>query len=677
MKVLGSLVTVMVCLAAVSFGLDQEIYTASQNHILRVRKLGDVAPQTMADIDGRVLLSLAVHEDRMYWSEKDQDRIYRANLDGTDEIIWLSGYAEPFGLTVHPGTGMLYWHDDNHIYRASSDGSSVGVVIASALIGTFALDTGSGKLVWMEGNSGALKKADLDGSNIADITPAGLPSGGAAAHFPCALAIASDALFFYHVSHNAVQHKVYKTDFDGAYVEEALNISGALTLLTSMSFGIEDEMLYVGVYDGSDPVWPFSIKRFQTDNGYQETALTRGEQEPYALSMGEIMNLYLRRNLVVHRQGEQSVLWFADRTGVKKKALAEIQILADVLKDVADMAVVYDENASTGTVFWSEMDLYGGPSHLFSVNTGGANRQTIATGTGGIGGIAVDAENNRLYRTNVLGQGIIRSTLAGGSVSAVATLLSWWGYPIGLALDKVAGKLYFATISGSAGKIGVHDLNTAQSDILLDLGFMAFGLAHDSTTNRLYVTDDNMRVYTCAIDGSGLTLIPDFRGGNLHVDSEGGWVYGARSTVLQRAALDGTDLEELGSLPAYHGVIAMHKFEYRLTILGPQEVRVGESVTLRIGVLPQLTGAVTYEWYKDGVLIEGAHQDTYTMNAVSFDDAGEYQLLVTDESKRVYLSEPFVLTVNEAMPAGGLPAMAMLLAIMLLAGATRTIKRSV
>lgn len=84
-----------------------------------------------------------------------------------------------------------------------------------------------------------------------------------------------------------------------------------------------------------------------------------------------------------------------------------------------------------------------------------------------------------------------------------------------------------------------------------------------------------------------------------------------------------------------------------LTILGRPTVHVGSSITLNIGVLPPLVGQVTYSWFKDGVLIDGANSPSYTIHALVEEDAGEYYVVVTDEINRTYTSGPFTLTVLE------------------------------
>ncbi len=672
MKTWGIVIAVVCGLSALAAGLEQELYTASEQHIVRVNNLGDVAPEVQVDTGNAVLRSLAVQEDWVYWSVLGQDVIYRSALDGAQTEVAVSGTGEALGLDVDPNTGMLYWFDADGIYRATPGGGAIETVVNSALIGAMALDADGGALYWMEGDAGTLKKAGLDGASVGDITPAGLPAEGTPGYFPCALAVGPDGLYFYSASHHDQESRIYETDGQGSYFAEVLAFTDPLTFVASLSFNEEEDMLYVCCFEGALTSWPLVVYRYQVGQAYKEAVLSALEQQADSLPVEDQVPVLGRRNFELRQEDGQPALWFADGAGINRKALSALKLLSTVTnRPVPDMKVVYDTNASTGLVFWSELDLYGGPSDLYSVNTRGANRQTISSDTAGIYGIAVDVENNQVYWTTMLNPRIRRSTLDGGSASTFTTLPSWFGNPTGLALDKVAGNLYFVTISGSTGKIGVCNLNTGAASLVVDLAFMPFGISHDSTTDRLYVTDENMRVYSCGSDGSGLALIPDLRGGNLHVDSQEGRVYAARNNTLRRVALDGTGLEELGGLPAYHGVIALHKFEYSLTIVGPQDVQTGKAVTLRIGTLPQLTGQITYAWYKDGTIINGANAPEYSISAVTHDDAGEYQVQITDESKRLYLSEPFVLIVKDAMPAGGVLALGVVLVSVLLFGARR------
>lgn len=86
-------------------------------------------------------------------------------------------------------------------------------------------------------------------------------------------------------------------------------------------------------------------------------------------------------------------------------------------------------------------------------------------------------------------------------------------------------------------------------------------------------------------------------------------------------------------------------------VIGPHWAEEGDPVTFT-ALLPALVGTVTYEWYKDDVLIIGADTDTYYIPAVTFGDAGMYKLIVTDESKEIMESAPFELVV---LAEGSLP----------------------
>lgn len=96
-------------------------------------------------------------------------------------------------------------------------------------------------------------------------------------------------------------------------------------------------------------------------------------------------------------------------------------------------------------------------------------------------------------------------------------------------------------------------------------------------------------------------------------------------------------------------------------ILGSQKVKEGDAVTLS-AFLSYMVGTVTIAWYKDGVVLEGQAGTEYHISNVTPDDAGEYHLLVTDESKGLYESPPFVLEVitEASMPVSSIVALGLL-----------------
>jgi len=98
-------------------------------------------------------------------------------------------------------------------------------------------------------------------------------------------------------------------------------------------------------------------------------------------------------------------------------------------------------------------------------------------------------------------------------------------------------------------------------------------------------------------------------------------------------------------------------------IIGSQKVKEGDAVTLS-AFLSYMVGTVTIAWYKDGVALDGQTGTEYHISSVTPDDAGEYKLLVTDESKGLYESPPFVLEVVAAtnMPVSGIVVLGILAA---------------
>lgn len=91
-------------------------------------------------------------------------------------------------------------------------------------------------------------------------------------------------------------------------------------------------------------------------------------------------------------------------------------------------------------------------------------------------------------------------------------------------------------------------------------------------------------------------------------------------------------------------------------IVGRPRVEIGSHAVLKAETA-HLVGSVSYEWLKDSVAIPGAIAVEYVITQVDESHAGVYVLRVTDESKGVYESAPFIL---EVLPEGSLPVSTML-----------------
>jgi DNA-binding beta-propeller fold protein YncE len=72
-------------------------------------------------------------ENKVYWYDKDDGKIFRANLDGTgiETLITFSGGNDVQGIALDTENGKIYWTDDDSgtISRSNLDGSSSEQII--------------------------------------------------------------------------------------------------------------------------------------------------------------------------------------------------------------------------------------------------------------------------------------------------------------------------------------------------------------------------------------------------------------------------------------------------------------------------------------------------------------------------------------------------------------------
>ena len=121
--------------------------------------------------------------DKMYWTDKDEEAIRRANVDGSDvEDLVTSGLGEPLALALDMANGKMYWSDKytDTIGRANVDGSNVEDLVTSGLKEVYglALDVAGGKMYWTDKSEKVIRRANLDGTNIEDLITSGLEEGG-------------------------------------------------------------------------------------------------------------------------------------------------------------------------------------------------------------------------------------------------------------------------------------------------------------------------------------------------------------------------------------------------------------------------------------------------------------------------------------------------------------------
>jgi hypothetical protein len=117
----------------------------------------------------------------MYWTNFSNDKIQRANLEipsgetastRTDIEDLLTGGGAPQGIALDVVGGKMYWIDGftGKIRRANLDGTGVeDLVTGLSLPIGIALDVASGKMYWTDIGTTKIQRANLDGTGVVDI----------------------------------------------------------------------------------------------------------------------------------------------------------------------------------------------------------------------------------------------------------------------------------------------------------------------------------------------------------------------------------------------------------------------------------------------------------------------------------------------------------------------------
>ena len=121
-------------------------------------------------------ITVDVPGGKIYWVERMDDVICRANLDGSGKQTILhcyDGVSNSWDVAVHGS--KLYWTDallgTDNISRADLDGSNVENDVIASLNGPryLAIDHSAGKLYWASDGDNSIKRANLDGTGLETI----------------------------------------------------------------------------------------------------------------------------------------------------------------------------------------------------------------------------------------------------------------------------------------------------------------------------------------------------------------------------------------------------------------------------------------------------------------------------------------------------------------------------
>jgi uncharacterized protein YjbI with pentapeptide repeats len=136
--------------------------------------------QTLVEVGGGLRsLDVDTLHGKIYWTDVNNFVIRRANLDGSNmEDVITSGLAFPSAIRVDAVGGKIYWGDQTNeeIRRADLDGSNAEPIISTPFHRGIALDLAGGKIYWSTSSNatqGTIRRANLDGSVPETVVPVG------------------------------------------------------------------------------------------------------------------------------------------------------------------------------------------------------------------------------------------------------------------------------------------------------------------------------------------------------------------------------------------------------------------------------------------------------------------------------------------------------------------------
>jgi DNA-binding beta-propeller fold protein YncE len=152
---------------------EGKVYWGDENgNVSRCNSDGSNLEKGIANIDGGTIRAVAVDSKnkKLYFYDVSNNNLYKANLDGTNPAVILSGYFG-YALCVDETNNKIYFdaQTDNEkvsgLYRANLDGSNPTEIddTRSRIYG-IAVDTKNSKVYWTGRDTYEIYKANLNGT---------------------------------------------------------------------------------------------------------------------------------------------------------------------------------------------------------------------------------------------------------------------------------------------------------------------------------------------------------------------------------------------------------------------------------------------------------------------------------------------------------------------------------
>ena len=461
---------------------------------------------------------------KIYWIEKIDDRsgrIRAANLDGTNVRLVSALTSAPIGIAVDVSNKRLYITNGwGKVQRFDVDGRNFQPDMITGLSAPqgIAVDAAGGRIYWTEQTSrttGKLQSADLNGANVRVVLGefAGLANG---------------------IAVDSASGKLYMANARGQV--QRLNLDGSGFQSNFISNLVSPEAVAVDAAAGK-VYWTEagSIRRANLDGTNRQNVVT-GLGTPASLSISSAPV-----EVLIPQSQRPPIYWQTGTGGLQRLTGATVASFPQAAQNATGLAV----DAAAGKIYWIEkIDDRSG--RIRAANLDGTNVRLVAALTSAPMGIAVDVSNKRLYITNGWGK-VQRLDVDGRNFRS--DMITGLSAPRGIAVDAAGGRIYWTEqTSETTGRLQSANLNGGNVRLVASLTSAPMGIAVDVSNKRLYITNGWGKVQRLDVDGRNfrsdmITGLSAPQG--IAVDAAAGRIYWTARGKIQRANLDGTNVQDV------------------------------------------------------------------------------------------------------------------------------------
>ena len=120
----------------------------------------------------------------VYWTDTGSSKVQRLDLDagagaGIEDLLTVGQVFAPIDIVLDQASGEMYWTEgtpaDFPIQRANLDGTNVELLVTGLVSPSgIALDVAAGKIYWTDIGTAKIQRANLDGSGVEDLLTLGV-----------------------------------------------------------------------------------------------------------------------------------------------------------------------------------------------------------------------------------------------------------------------------------------------------------------------------------------------------------------------------------------------------------------------------------------------------------------------------------------------------------------------